>query len=223
MTLTGHMGNKVIAIILARGGSKGIPNKNIIDVKGKPLLSYTIEAAQGVRDINEVWVSTDSEAIAKVAVNYNAKVLKRPKKISGDKSQSEEALKHFAKEVDFNTMVFIQPTSPLLQSKDIDNGLKMMNKYDSVFSAYKEHWVPRWTKLSVPYEWDINNRPMRQDKKELFIENGAFYITTKKDLLSSKLRYSGKIGICEMPLHRSFQIDTQEDLELIKKIITFPK
>lgn len=223
MTLIGHMENKVIAIILARGGSKGIPDKNIIDIKGKPLLAYTIEVAQGVLDISEVWVSTDSEQIEEVAVEYGANVLRRPKEISGDKSQSEEALKHFAQEVDFNTMVFIQPTSPLLQSKDVSKGLKMMGEYDSIFSAYKEHWIPRWTKLNTPYEWSINNRPMRQDKEELFVENGAFYITTKKGLLSSGLRYSGKIGICEMPLHRSFQIDTQEDLKLIKKIMVLSK
>ena len=70
-----------------------------------------------------------------------------------------------------------------------------------------------------PFEWEIDNRPMRQDKPETYIENGAFYITKRKNLLESKLRYSGKMGVVEMPLSRSFQIDTFDDLNLINNII----
>ena len=70
-----------------------------------------------------------------------------------------------------------------------------------------------------PFEWEIDNRPMRQDKPETYIENGAFYITKRKNLLESKLRYSGKIGVGEMPLSRRFQIDTFDDLNLIDNII----
>ena len=71
----------------------------------------------------------------------------------------------------------------------------------------------------APYNWDINNRPMRQNKDELLVENGAIYISTRKQLLSSQLRYGGKIGYIEMPLYRSFQIDTKEDVELIKRLL----
>lgn len=214
------MENRVVAIILARGGSKGIPGKNIIEIKeGRPLLAYTVEAARGAWDIDEVWVSTDSEQIAEVAVEYGASVLKRPQEISGDKSQSEEALKHFAEEVVFDTMVFIQPTSPLLLTDDLNEALGLMKDYDSVFSVYREHWIPRWTTENKPYQWSIDNRPMRQDKPELFVENGAFYITTREAFKKSGLRYSGNIGTYEMPIERSFQIDTLDDLNLIKKII----
>jgi N-acylneuraminate cytidylyltransferase len=131
----------------------------------------------------------------------------------------DAALVHFAKNYEFDILVFIQPTSPLLKSKYINMGLKMLNKYDSVFSAYKEHWQPRWTKDSQPYEWDINKRPRRQDKQELYVENGAFYITTKENLLESKLRYSKNIGIVEMPYYESFQVDNKDDLQLIKKLL----
>jgi len=212
------MNNKKKTIILARGGSKGIPKKNIIPLKGKPLLAYSIEAAK-LSDVNEVWVSTDCIDIAKVAQDYGAKVIFRPLEISGDKSKSEESLLHFANNIDFDILVFIQPTSPLLLPEDINKGLSIMSDYDSVFSAYKEHWIPRWTLDNKPDEWDISNRPMRQDKPEKYVENGAFYITTKNNLLKSKCRYSGKIGIVEMPLWRSFQIDTLEDLELIEKLL----
>ena len=92
-------------------------------------------------------------------------------------------------------------------------------EYDSVFTATKEHWLPRWNKNVEPIDWDIYNRPRRQDKPELYTENGMFYITRRENLLTSKLRYSGKIGVVEIPLIDSFQVDTTEDLELIRKII----
>lgn len=209
---------KIISLILARGGSKGIPQKNIIDINGRPLLSYTIGAAIKSK-ANSVWVSTNCNIIGDVAKKYQANVITRPEEISGDKSKSEEALIHFAENIDFDILVFIQPTSPLLLSIDIDMGLEMMLSYDSVFSAYKEHWIPRWNLDGTPDNWNINNRPMRQDISEKYVENGALYITTKEALLRSKCRYSGKIGILEMPLYRSFQIDTYDDLELIKKLL----
>lgn len=210
---------KIVSIILARGGSKGIPKKNIIDLNGKPLLSYTIEASNKSM-VDETWVSTDCPDIKQCAYDYGAFVLDRPDEISGDKSKSEEALLDFANKIDFDVMVFIQPTSPMLTPDDINNGLQLMEKYDSVFSAYKEHWIPRWTTSNTPYQWNIDDRPMRQDKEELFVENGAFYITTKERLLSTGLRYSGNIGIYEMDMLRSFQIDTLEDLDLIKKLMS---
>lgn len=209
---------KTISLILARGGSKGIPNKNIIDLNGNPLLYYTASASLN-SNVNETWVSTDCDKIKQVAQNIGCKVIDRPKEISGDNSKSDEALVHFAENIDFDILVFIQPTSPLLKSSDINKGIKKIKNYDSVFSVTKEHWIPRWTENGEPDNWNINNRPMRQDVKETYIENGAFYITTKEQLLNSKLRYGGSIGMIEMPLHRSFQIDTYDDLLLIEKII----
>ena len=211
---------KTVALILARGGSKGIPNKNIIKIKQKPLLAYSILAAQK-SNVDEVWVSTDCEKIKSVALDYKAKVLDRPTKYATDFSKSEDALIHFAKKINFNTLVFIQPTSPLIKFNDINSGLSLMekNSYDSVFSAYKEHWLPRWSLDKTPDNWEIENRPMRQEIDEKYVENGAFYITSKEALMNSCLRYSGNIGIIEMPLSRSFQIDNEDDLLLIKELI----
>tara|TARA_B100000131_G_scaffold262914_1_gene259510 strand:- start:1188 stop:1820 length:633 start_codon:yes stop_codon:yes gene_type:complete len=209
---------KVVSVIPARGGSKGIPLKNIVELGGKPLISYTIESSKQ-SNVDETWVSTDSSEIASVVSEYGVKVIERPEDISTDTSQSEEALLHAARDSEFDVLVFIQPTSPLIKSEDINKGLEMMDEYDSVFSVTKEHWIPRWTMDVKPFEWEINNRPMRQDKPETYIENGAFYITKRKNLLESKLRYSGKMGVVEMPLSRSFQIDTIEDLELMEKLL----
>jgi N-acylneuraminate cytidylyltransferase len=94
-----------------------------------------------------------------------------------------------------------------------------MSEYDSVFSVYKEHWVPRWNKDITPIGFDNQNRPRRQDMKDVFVENGAFYITTKDNLLESKTRVSGNIGIVEMKTKDSFQIDTFEDFELVESLL----
>ena len=210
----------VVTVILARGGSKGIPNKNIVDVNGKPLVAYTIEASLNSK-VDQTWVSTDSAEIASIAHKYGAKVIRRPESLSRDRSTSESALLHFAEEIDFEHLVFIQPTSPLLKSKYIDQGIDLLEEYDSVFSAYTQHWVPRWTKQlpSEPLGWEPAKRPRRQDAEEIYVENGSFYITSKKCLLESGLRFSGKIGVVEMPLGESYQIDTYEDLEFIKRVI----
>jgi len=213
---------KSVAVILARGGSKGIPQKNITPINNKPLLEYTITAAKQ-SNVNEVWVSTDCQNIKSVAIKLGVNVLDRPKKFATDSSKSEAALLHFSDKVSFDFLIFIQPTSPLILSHDINVGLDMMynqkEKYDSVFSVYKEHWLPRWSKNKLPINWDTKKRPMRQDVDEVYVENGAFYITTKDALHKSHLRYSGNIGIVEMPFSRSFQIDTPDDLSLIKRLI----
>ena len=211
---------KIVSVILARGGSKEIPSKNIINVKGKPLIYYTIKASQE-SNVQETWVSTDCAKIKKVAQKFNANVLDRPKIISQDFSKSEEALIHFAEKIEFDVLVFIQPTSPLLKSKDINKGIRLIldEGYNSVFSVYKQHWIPRWTLDIKPINWKTNNRPMRQEVNEEYVENGAFYITTKTSLLKSQLRYSGKKNIVVMPLYRSFQIDTLEDLKLIQGLL----
>ena len=210
----------IAAVILARGGSKEIPKKNIINLNNKPLLEYSITTALNA-NINEVWVSTDCKYIKKVAQKSGANVLDRPIELATDISKSEDSLLHFAQNVAFDILVFIQPTSPLLACNDINAGLEMISKnhYDSVFSAYKEHWLPRWNKKYKPINWNTAKRPMRQEAEDVYVENGAFYITKRQSLLESKLRYSGKIGIVEMPFSRSFQIDTEDDLSLMKKLI----
>jgi N-acylneuraminate cytidylyltransferase len=206
------------SVLLARGGSKGIPRKNIIDLNGKPLIYYTAKASLESK-ISETWVSTDDDEIASVCNDIGCKTLIRPKEISDDTASSESALLHFAENVDFDILVFIQPTSPLLTSNDINKGIGLMQAYDSVFSAYKQHWIPYWKQDMTPDGWIPNQRPRRQDVDERFVENGAFYITKRELLISSRTRCSGNIGISEMPFYRSFQIDTFDDLDFMRKII----
>ena len=205
-------------LITARGGSKGIPRKNIIDIKGKPLIQYTIKAS--IRsNVSETWVSTDDLEIANISKGCGAKVIIRPNELCDDIIMPDAALTHFAQNEDFDVLVFIQPTSPLLESKYINIGLAMMKDNDSVFTAYKQHWYPQWRSNAEPLGWNIQKRPRRQDVEEVFVENGALYITTREQLLKSGLRYGGKIGIIEMPLHESFQLDSKDDLKLLEKLL----
>tara|TARA_Y100000004_G_scaffold152114_1_gene175122 strand:- start:17630 stop:18283 length:654 start_codon:yes stop_codon:yes gene_type:complete len=216
---------KVCTIILARGGSKGIPKKNILPLNGKPLIQYSIEASMNA-GIQETFVSTDDSEIAKVSKDLGCTIIERPDEISGDEASSEEALLHFVDTSNasdkYDTIVFIQPTSPLIISEDLRCAMSLFEAedFDSVFSVYREHWVPRWSLRGKPILWDMKERPRRQDVSDVFVENGAFYITKKKSLVKSGLRYSGKIGMYEMPQSRSFQIDTLDDVEIIKGLIS---
>ena len=216
---------KNVTLILARGGSKGIPNKNVMLINGKPLIAYTIEASLA-SDVHETWVSTDDAEIKRIALDYGAKVIDRPANLATDTSCSESSLLHFADKCIFDTLIFIQATSPLIRPADINNVIRMSDNYDSVFSAYKEHWLPRWRNVNIlgsvisdTVDWDINDRPRRQDMSELYVENGAIYMTSYQCLINSGLRYSGNIGVYEMPYSRSFQIDTYDDVEIVKRML----
>ena len=120
------MGKKIVSVVLARGGSKGIPGKNIVDVCGHPLIYYSIAASLG-SPISETYGSTDDSEIKSAALQSGAKVIDRPEEFSTDESPSEDALLHFAEKVDFDILLFIQPTSPLIRTEYINTGIKMMS------------------------------------------------------------------------------------------------
>ena len=133
------MKNKVIAIILARGGSKGIPRKNLLEFAGHPLVSWSVMQAKNAKEIDEVYVSSDSDEILKIAKNYGATPIKRPAKYAGDEAKSEEAIIH-ALEVlgsDQEIVIMLEPTAPLRKPNDLSNAVKMFrNKgWDSCFSG----------------------------------------------------------------------------------------
>ena len=215
---------KIVSLITARGGSKGIPLKNLVDVNGKPLIYYSINASSQ-SSVDETWVTTDSKEIADVSKKHEAKVLMRPDQLANDIIMPDDSLIHFADNEDFDILVFIQPTSPMVKKEYIDGAINMLltDGYDSIFTAHKYHWLPEWLCVAntcTSVGWDVNARPRRQDiGQNIYIENGMFYITTRESLLETKLRYGGRIGMFEIPLLDSFQVDTQEDLDLIRKLI----
>lgn len=213
---------KIVALIPARGNSKGIKNKNIVDLNGMPMLAYSITAALSSK-VDEVWVSTDSKEIKIIAEMYGARVLDRPAEYAQDDSSTESVIEHFLKQKkNAHIIVLIQPTSPMILPLDIDAGIDkfIKDKYNTLFSASKTNDILLWNDKLEPINYDPMNRGTRQTRKEFILhENGAFFIFTKKFFIRRKCRLGGKIGYSEMPYWRSFQIDNKEDLANVKKLM----
>ena len=210
---------KIIAIIPARGGSKGIPKKNIIDFAGKPLIAWTIEQAKSSNLISEVYVSSDSQEILTVASNYGGKPILRPKKISGDKSSSESALLHALDQMSENPdlVVFLQTTSPLRKMDDIDNAINKLikDKADSLLSLTETQEF-MWEELNgdfKPLTYDLNDRCGHRYLKRLYCENGSIYVLKPDILKRYKNRLGGKKSIYLMESWQRADIDDYETFD----------
>ena len=211
----------IAAFIPARGGSKAIPRKNIIEFAGQPLLSWSIEQAQASEYINNVYVSSDDDEILRISENYGAKSVKRPDDISGDLASSESALLHFTSHLkNVDLVVFLQATSPLREPCDLDGAIEyfLMHNYDSLFSANELGDMCIWRKKNnklKSYNYNYKNRQRRQDlNQEQLVENGSFYLFTPKCLRKYKNRLGGKIGYFLMENWKIHEVDTPEDLVL---------
>jgi N-acylneuraminate cytidylyltransferase len=222
---------QVICLIPARGGSKGIPLKNIQLLGGKPLVAHSIEQARQCPAITRVLVSTDHPEIAQVARQYGAQVIDRPAAISNDTATSESALLHALDHLrdqeafEPDLVVFLQPTSPLRQPRDIAGALQTFEQeqVDSLFSACPLHsFVWRRTDGRLEsHTYDYQHRQRRQDAAEDFLENGSIYIFKPWVLRQLGNRLGGKIGIYLMEVYDSFQVDTPEDLELLQILFSW--
>jgi YrbI family 3-deoxy-D-manno-octulosonate 8-phosphate phosphatase len=221
------LNKSIISIIPARGGSKGIPNKNIIEISGKPLIAWTIEQSISTKTISKTYVSTNDAQIAAVAEQFGAEIIWRPNELSGDKSTSESAISHALnylkteKQIVPDYIVFLQATSPLRKVDDIDNAiLKIISEdADSLFSGAEFDDFLFWEKngsdlRSINY--DYKNRGCRQDRLPQFVENGSLYVFKPEILLKTNNRLGGKTSIYEMDFWQSWEIDTLEDVELIE-------
>ena len=229
------MRNKLLAIIPARGGSKGIPNKNIVDLNGKPLIYYTIEEslkAQKKGYIDKLIVSTDDEKICEISRKYGAEVpFIRPKEISGDKAKSIEYVLHAldfykSKNEFFDTVMILQPTSPMRKEKDIIDSIISFNGHSSksLVSCYEEaHIKPEVMynlkdSILMPLKSNHNIGSRRQDVENYFIRNGAIYITKVDFLLTEQKIISKNPMAFVMKKSFSIDIDTLEDIELVRLI-----
>jgi CMP-N,N'-diacetyllegionaminic acid synthase len=218
---------QVLAIIPARGGSKGIPMKNIVKLGKFPLLHYTIDAALKSSIINKIVVTSDNFQILKIAEKMGVDTIHRPKKLSGNKIGLEPTILHTLnhlknKKYIPDYVITLQNTSPFRNHMDIDRAFSILKKgrFDSVVSAFKSHnlmW--KYENEYSPINYDLFNRPNRQQMKNQFIENGAIYITKYSLLKKNQSRISGKIGLYEMPEESSIQIDSEYDLLLAKEIL----
>jgi len=205
---------RVVAFIPARGGSKSISQKNIKVFCGKPLIFWNLQELQN-SNVDDIIVATDSAEIKSVVNAFNfskVKVYDRNKDNAQDISSTESVMLEYISDVNLSendVFILVQVTSPFTQSIHFNEGLELFNKYDSVLTCCTpKRFIWRNGKA---LNYDIYNRPRRQEHKGMLIENGAFYISSVADIKSTKNRISGDIGIYEMPEYTYTEIDEPED------------
>ncbi|MBU2511647.1 acylneuraminate cytidylyltransferase family protein [bacterium] len=226
--------NRFLGIIPARSGSKGVKLKNIRPISGKPLINYTIEAALRSELLNEFVVSTDSEKIRQIALSAGAKVpFLRPKELAEDHSTTIEVVWHVLdwykehEQKEFDYFVILQPTTPLRESSDIDNCIKMIgqdslsNSLISCCDATHVHpttmYIKQMNHLSL---YDKSAKMMRrQDFEPVYLRNGAVYIT-RVDYFKKENRFvdENPLGYI-MPRDRSVNIDEEFDLKVVELLL----
>ena len=221
--------NNIVAVILARGGSKAIPKKNLVNFCGKPLLAWSIEQAKKVKEISSIWVSSDNNDILNLAKKYNVNPIHRPKYLSKDSSNSVSgwlhALKQIEKKNKVDLLVSLQPTSPVRESVDISKAIKKFKKVncDSMFSASILGDFLIWKKNKNDKFQSVNfnhkKRLRRQISQKQFIENGSFYIIKPDILKKYHSPLAGKISISIMQFWKSFEIDDYDDIEFSEIIM----
>ncbi len=218
---------EVVAVIPARGGSKGVPRKNLRRVGGVPLVGRAIAAARAAALVDRVVVSTDDPELAAVAREWGAEVVDRPAELAGDTASSESALLHALdvlreRGVEARVLVFLQATSPFLDPEDLDDavGRVLAGPETSVFSAV-ESWGFLWRhgdRGMVGVNHDPAGRPRRQDRAPEYLETGAFYVLDAAGFRAAGHRFFGRTGIAVVPERHALEIDTEEQLRLANAV-----
>lgn len=223
------MGKKFYSIILAKGNSERIKNKNLYSINGKPLLQYSIEHALNSKFISKTFISSESQEIKNFCKKFNTSFIKRPSNLCKKKSTSEEALIHAIKNITKyfelpDYIVFLQPTSPYRGKKDIDQSIQkiLRLKIDSIFSAslYKNHiWNLDNKKKLHAVNHTKRYNVMHQYKKNQLIENGSFWIFDTKKFLKYKNRLFGYIDFYLQDEKYSYQIDEKHDIKILEALL----
>ena len=217
---------KTVAFIPIRGGSKSIPLKNIKKINGRPLVYWVLDATVNCDEIDKVIVSTDSDEINEVVSEYGSdkvEIIGRSKAVSTDTASTEAVMLEFALKYNFDDVILVQATSPLLKSQHIRDGIMKYNQesIDSVVSVVRQKkfiWEDSDLR-STPINYNPLNRPRRQEFEGFLVENGAFYITSRSRLLETKCRISGNIGTVEMPEESYFELDEPSDWIIIENML----
>jgi len=225
------MTSKTVAIIPARGGSKGIPDKNLQHVGGIPLLARTIHALQLSSLVSAIYVSTDSESIARLASAYGAEVIMRPNDLSSDSASSESALLHAIEMIESRgqhptSIVFAQCTSPFIEPADVDGVINLLEDHDCALTVTENHAFI-WRNSAEGSAIGINHNPIERLPRQMlpaeYRESGALYAFSTKEFKSVKHRFFGKIGMFNVPNSRSMEIDDPYDLVLANQLSTISK
>jgi YrbI family 3-deoxy-D-manno-octulosonate 8-phosphate phosphatase len=220
----------VVTIIPARGGSKGIPRKNVTPLCGKPLIAWTIEAARNAKCTQRIFVSTDDQEIASLSKQFEAGVIPRPAELSCDTASSESALLHALEYLNENEnyrpelLIFLQCTSPLTLPEDIDATVQALiaEQADSAMTVTPFHsfiWQQDETGNMVGVNHDKSTRPRRQDRKSQYRETGAVYVMRTNGFKQFKHRFFGKTVIHVVSEDRAFEIDEPTDLCVVETFL----
>jgi len=221
----------VLGIIPARGGSKGVPRKNLRPLAGKPLIVWTIEAALRAQHLSRLVVSTDDDEIAQIAVDAGAELIRRPAQIAGDTASSELALLHALDELQStegyvpDAVSLLQCTSPLRGADLIDRCIALLfdSGCDAVMTVtHMQHWY-LCGRIDDDHrflpEYDYQKRPFSQQMPEKFRENGAVYVTRTETLRQVGNRLGGDVRVVPMDAVRSVDIDTEQDFLLAQEVL----
>ncbi|GAA4160181.1 hypothetical protein GCM10022286_15860 [Gryllotalpicola daejeonensis] len=216
-------GQTVVAVIPARAGSRGIPDKNVQPVGGVPLIARAVASARAAELIDVVAVSTDGAAIAAAARDAGAEIIDRPAQLASDTATSEAALLHALDELDArgiraDVLVFIQATSPFIAPEDLDFAITriLADESDVVLAAAESHaFLWRMTEAGAEaINHDASFRPRRQDREPQYVETGAFYVMRVDGFRRARFRFFGRIGIAVTDERHSIEIDTPDQLAL---------
>lgn len=212
---------QVTAIIPARGGSKGVPDKNLQEVEGASLVARSVRTALAAKSVTRTVVSSDSDAILTEARDHGAEALRRPSELSGDTASSESALLHAVETLGLHddVLVFLQCTSPFVASTTVDDaiGLVTSGAADTAFAATVFHGF-LWNADGSAQGHDLAFRPRRQDLPQRWLEQGGFYVFRAADLLTSGTRFNGRIRPVEISPIEALEIDTFEELEIARAV-----
>lgn len=220
---------QILAVIPARGGSKGIPKKNIRLMNGKPLISYSINNAKNSRYITDVFVTTDSNEISEVAEEYGVEIIKRDESLSSDLITLDPVVFHAKncaekiKNKKYDAVVTLQPTSPLLKTETLDNAIEYFinGNYDTVISVInKPHlsWGLQENKIIPLYK----ERKNRQELPPQYFETGAFLIA-KADCVKNNTRIGKNVSVFEVAENESIDIDDKNDWLLTENLMKCKK
>jgi N-acylneuraminate cytidylyltransferase len=226
---------KHTAFVFARGGSKGLPNKNILEIEGVPLIAWSIKHAKSCSRIERVIVSTDSEKIKEIALEYGAEVpFMRPAELANDTASELDGWRHAIKELERidgtypEIMISLPATSPLRIPNDIDRAIARYDDgdVDVVIGVTPAHRNPYFNMVnfdSNSHVHIVGNRnggiERRQDAPEVFDITTVVYVANSDYILKNKSLFLGRVGAIEIPQERSIDIDTQHDFEIAKYLL----
>jgi len=212
-----------LAIIPARGGSKRLPRKNILEIGGKPLIVWSIEAALKSKHLDNTIVTSDDDEILNISNVYGSDVIKRPSELADDTSTTFDALEHVLKNTkNYDYVVLLQPTSPLRNSKHIDEAIEtlMEKKADAIISVCDMEHSPAWSNM-LNDDGDMSNfiseelkNKRSQDLEKYYRVNGAIYICKTDRLLDEKIFFI-KDNVFAYFMDRKYSIDIDEEIDFI--------